>query len=138
MVAQTVLTAPFSGIDHKQRVFLARALAYRHEMDEQEADFASLSLSRKDERLAFAFGSSLRLAHSLSTSLPGLLPHTRLAVTGDKLRLTIDPKFTELDGPILDKRLGLTARLLGLKPEIVFRKVKRQGKVKRQSKAKRA
>ena len=78
------------------------------------------------------------MAHSLSTSLPGLLPHTRLAVTGDKLRLTIDPKFTELDGPILEKRLGLTARLLGLKPEIVFRKVKRQGKVKRQSKAKRA
>ena len=130
MVEQTVLTAPFFGITHKQRVFLARALSYRHEMDEQMGAFGALALSRKDERLAHAFGSSLRLAHSLSTSLPGLLPHTRLEVKGGKLILTIDPKFTELDGPIIDKRLSLTAHLLGLKPVIEFRKLKRQGKIK--------
>ena len=124
VVAQTVLTAPFSGIDHKQRVFLAEALAIRHEIDDTVRDFGVLSLSQKDLRLAHGFGLSLRLAHSLSTSLPGLLPHTRLKLKDGKMILAIDNAFRAFDGPILDKRLATAAKMFGLKPVVEFRKLK--------------
>ena len=77
-VRQVVLTAPFSGIRHEERVFLAHALAYRHEVDGGEIKYGPLDLCASDRRLARAMGLSFRLAHSLSASLPGALPMTRL------------------------------------------------------------
>lgn len=114
MVSQTVLTAPFAGISHKGRVFLARALSFRHEVSEQDANFDALRLSPHDDRLAQAFGLSLRLAHSLSASLPGVLPSTRLKASSDKMKLTLSEQHVDLNGPIIEKRLRVTAEALGL------------------------
>ncbi len=123
-VSQAVLTAPFSGIDHYGRVFLARALAHRHEVNEEWDDFGPLALSENDDRLARALGLSFRLAHSLSASLPGLLPHTRLRAGKKKLRLRIDPSQEALMGPIIQKRMTVLANELGLEPIIKIEKVR--------------
>ncbi|NBR79801.1 MAG: hypothetical protein EBT71_07180, partial [Alphaproteobacteria bacterium] len=123
-VSQAVLTAPFSGIDHYGRVFLARALAHRHEVNEEWDDFGPLALSENDDRLARALGLSFRLAHSLSASLPGLLPHTRLRAGKKKLRLRIDPSQEALMGPIIQKRMTVLANELGLEPIIKNEKVR--------------
>lgn len=130
-VSQAVLTAPFSGIDHPGRVFLARALAYRHEVKDvvknetrdTQSDFGRLDLSPNDDRLARALGLSMRLAHSLSASLPGALPLMRLKAGRTRLRLKIDPSHAKLRGPIIDKRLRALADMLGLKAEIKIAKV---------------
>ena len=120
-VSETVLTAPFTGISHRERVFLARALAYRHEVQGEGPGFGKLNLSSRDEKLAKALGLSLRLAHSLSASLPGVLPKTKLKVGRNRLKLSIDPSLSDLSAPIIEKRLKAVAEVLGLEPVVKIR-----------------
>ncbi|MBT5517797.1 MAG: Ppx/GppA family phosphatase [Rhodobiaceae bacterium] len=119
-VRQTVLTAPFAGISHKARVFMADALSFRHEVRETELDLGDLKLSAKDDALARALGLSLRLAHSLSASLPGALPQTKLKAGRHKLTLTLSPALQNLNAPIIEKRLAAVAKALGLAPVLEF------------------
>jgi exopolyphosphatase/guanosine-5'-triphosphate,3'-diphosphate pyrophosphatase len=123
-VSNTVLTAPFTGITHAERVFLARALSYRHELRHEEMDFGSLNLAENDDRIARALGLSLRLAHSLSASLPGVLPKTKLKVGKHKLKLIISPQLSDLIAPIIEKRLAILADTLGLEPKVKLRELK--------------
>lgn len=122
-VSQTVLTAPFSGISHEERVFMARALAFRHELRPTPSDDAPLKLSGEDDRLARALGLSLRLAHSLSASLPGVLPQTLLKAGRKKLKLTISPQLQSLNAPIIEKRLGALAEMMDLQPVLFIKDV---------------
>lgn len=115
-VSQTVLTAPFSGITHAERVFMARALAFRHELRQEASEVLPLQLSSADDRLARALGLSLRLAHSLSASLPGVLPQTLLKAGRKKLKLTISPQLQSLNAPIIEKRLTALAETMQLEP----------------------
>ena len=123
-VRQVALTAPFSGIRHEERVFLAYALAYRHEVDGGETKYGPLDLCPSDRRLARAMGLGFRLAHSLSASLPGALPMTRLTAGRNYLTLKIDPSRSELMGPIISKRLAAVASELDLKPRLEIKPVK--------------
>ena len=120
-VSETVLTAPFTGISHYERVFLADALSYRHEVQGEGERFGQLNLHSTDDRLARALGLSLRLAHSLSASLPGVLPKTKLKVGRNKLKLTIDQSLSDLAAPIIDKRLKAVADMLKLEPVVKIR-----------------
>jgi exopolyphosphatase/guanosine-5'-triphosphate,3'-diphosphate pyrophosphatase len=125
-ISNAVLTAPFTGITHDERIFLARALCYRHELRGNELrgnefDFGALRLAPKDDNLARALGLSQRLAHSISASLPGVLPKTKLKAGREKLKLTISPELSDLTAPIIDKRLGALAEALGLEPVVRVR-----------------
>lgn len=120
-VRDTVLTAPFTGITHAERVFLARALSYRHELQDEVTNFGKLNLTSRDERLARALGLSLRLAHSLSASLPGVLMKTKLKVGRRKLKLIMDASLSDLAAPIIEKRLKAVADMLDLEPVIKVR-----------------
>ena len=115
---QTVLTAPFAGISHLERLFMARALASRHEARLNEMTLKGLKLSAQDEMLAYALGLSFRLAHSLSTSLPGVLQQTRLKAKRKKLVLTLSPDLTALNAPIIEKRLGVLSDVMGLEARL--------------------
>jgi exopolyphosphatase/guanosine-5'-triphosphate,3'-diphosphate pyrophosphatase len=127
-VSNAVLTAPFTGITHGERVFLSRALSYRHEMRDTETesapDFGALSLTPTDDKLARALGLSQRLAHSLSASLPGVLAQTKLKVGRVKLKLTISPALANLAAPIIDKRMAALAEALDLQPVVRVRALK--------------
>lgn len=72
----------------------------------------------RDQKLAEALGLLMRLAHSLSASLPGVLPNTRLKVGKKKMRLTLLPEQAALNGPIIEKRLRAAAEAIGLTPEL--------------------
>lgn len=115
-VSRAVLTAPFVGISHKGRVFLARALSFRHEVKQGKPEYGPLTLSPQDDGLAQAFGLALRLAHSLSASLPGALPQSRLKAGRRKLTLTLSPEQAMLNGPIIEKRLRAVAQAMQLEP----------------------
>lgn len=123
-VRRVVLTAPFSGIRHEERVFLAHAMAYRHEVSGAEEKYGPLDLCESDRRLARAMGLSFRLAHSLSASLPGALPMTRIRAGRNYLTLKIDPSRAELMGPIISKRLAAVAVELDLKPRVEITPIK--------------
>ncbi|MGB0478438.1 MAG: hypothetical protein ACPGJJ_03715, partial [Parvibaculales bacterium] len=107
----------------RRRVFLARALSYRHELRNEEADFGSLNLTETDDQIARALGLSLWLAHSLSASLPGVLPKTKLKVGKNKLKLFISPELSDLIAPIIEKRLAILADTLGLEPKVKLRDI---------------
>ena len=119
-----VLTAPFSGIRHIERVFLAFALSYRHEGNVPQSFGGALELSKSDQCLARAMGLSFRLAHSLSASLPGALPMTQLRAGRKFLTLTIDPSRAELFGPIISKRLAAVAVELDLLARVEIKPLK--------------
>ena len=115
-VSHTVLTAPFTGVSHAERVFMARALAFRHEMREEDLVSNGPQLGEADEKLARGLGLAMRLAHSLSASLPGVLPQTRLKAGRRKLKLTLSPQLHPLNAPIIEKRLAAVAAMLDLDP----------------------
>jgi exopolyphosphatase/guanosine-5'-triphosphate,3'-diphosphate pyrophosphatase len=127
-VSNAVLTAPFTGITHGERVFLSRALSCRHELRgpqlSQTPDFGALSLTPTDDRLARALGLSQRLAHSLSASLPGVLAQTKLKVGRKKVKLTISPALGDLAAPIIEKRTAALAEALQLEPVVRVRALK--------------
>ena len=122
MISQTVLKAPFTAIDHRGRVFLAQALAWRYDVGHAPID-VGIRPAAGNKRRARALGLSFRLAHALSTSLPGLLPHSRLKVGKRKLRLEIDPSQKALLAPIITKRLDLLAAALRLEAKIDVKKI---------------
>jgi hypothetical protein len=95
-------------------------LSFRHEVREADLDFGSLKLGEKDADLARALGLSLRLAHSLSASLPGALSQTKLTTERDAVTLTLSPALKNLNAPIIEKRLAAVASVLGLRAELQF------------------
>jgi exopolyphosphatase/guanosine-5'-triphosphate,3'-diphosphate pyrophosphatase len=110
-----VFRLPFMGLGHKDRAVLALAMHARYGGDDslpQAADARSL-LSEDEQRRALLIGNALRLGHSLSGGVPGLLPATRLTVEGHRVILTLpssDPAFTP---DLSDRRYDRLAKLAG-------------------------
>lgn len=118
--ANSILRAPLNCINHNGRRFLAHALYMRHNGAEDELPEGMTPISETHLKLSRALGLSFRLAHALSGSLPGLLAQTELTRKGNKLRLVLPKKHSNLHGPIIDKRLAALAQELGLDHEIKF------------------
>jgi exopolyphosphatase/guanosine-5'-triphosphate,3'-diphosphate pyrophosphatase len=110
-----VFRLPFMGLGHKDRAVLALAIHARYGGDDalpQAADARSL-LSEEEQRRALLIGNALRLGHSLSGAVPGLLPETRLFGDGRTLVLTLpsgDPAFAP---DLSDRRYDRLAKLAG-------------------------
>lgn len=117
-----VLTAPFSGADHRTRALIATAVFHRYSGDE---DFPWKQtghdlLAPEDEALARRIGLAARLGFALSASAPGELPHYRLRMTPSKLFLDVGAARAAIAGDPVQKRLGALAASLGRKGEILI------------------
>jgi exopolyphosphatase/guanosine-5'-triphosphate,3'-diphosphate pyrophosphatase len=109
-----VIRLPVMGLDHRDRVALALAVHSRYDGDRGPPDADALNLLDEDEqRRANLIGQLLRLGHTISGGVPGILSATRLGRQADSLVLTLpasDPVF----GPDLaDRRYDRMARLAG-------------------------
>jgi exopolyphosphatase/guanosine-5'-triphosphate,3'-diphosphate pyrophosphatase len=110
-----VFRLPFMGLGHKDRALLALAIHARYGGDDslvQAADARSL-LSDEEQRRASLIGMALRLGHSLSGGVPGLLPTTKLAIDGKQVVLSLpkdDPAFAP---DLTDRRYDRLAKLAG-------------------------
>jgi exopolyphosphatase/guanosine-5'-triphosphate,3'-diphosphate pyrophosphatase len=110
-----VFRLPFMGLGHKDRAMLALALFARYGGDDMlpvAADARSL-LSDDEQRRALLLGLALRLAHTLTGGVPGLLPTTRLSMSGNRVLLTLpasDPAFAP---DLSDRRYDRLAKLAG-------------------------
>jgi exopolyphosphatase/guanosine-5'-triphosphate,3'-diphosphate pyrophosphatase len=110
-----VFRLPFMGLGHKDRAVLALAIHARYGGDDslaQAADARSL-LSDEEQRRALLIGNALRLGHTLSGGVPGLLPTTRLWFEGKNLILSLpasDPAFAP---DLSDRRYDKLAKLAG-------------------------
>ena len=112
---QRIARAPFVGIDHPGRVFLALAVAQRYKSAlPAEADHAaSRLLPNGAEAEARALGLTLRLAERLSCGEPAVLDGSRLVAEGDRLVLRIAPAHRPLVSGKAQSAADALARALG-------------------------
>src|SRR5690606_36607596 len=98
-----ILLAPFSGVDHAGRLFLARVGYHRHEGKGEPQMFgnvAGLSGERDHER-ALVLGLALRLAFTLSGATMGMLSKTKLESGKNTLTLAVPKRHEPLIGEIV-------------------------------------
>lgn len=115
-----ILLAPFSGVDHPGRLFLARVGYHRHEGRGEPEMLGNLSgfITEREHERALVLGLALRLAFTLSGATMGMLPRTRFEVTKNGLTLSVPKKYEALIGEVVGKRLAALARALGRKSDI--------------------
>lgn len=114
--------APFSGVDHPGRLFLAMANFYRHQglSDDTLDDKIAGVLPKDVQARAHLLGAMFRVAYALTASMPGVLPDTRLdGSQDDRLTLYLPEKLAGLRGERLTKRLGALAKLCGKSEGVV-------------------
>ncbi len=116
-----IANAALIGIDHPGRAFLALAVYYRHEG--VGAEFASprlreLASPRLIER-ARVLGGTIRVAHMLSASTPGIIGRTHVELRGGTLTLVLPTDLAPLNGDRVMRRLRQLAKIGGWDPAIV-------------------
>ena len=119
-----VFRLPFMGLSHQDRAFLALAVYYRYEGDftAPQVDQARELLSEEERRRANVIGLALRLGHSVSAGVPGLLKETGLSVKDDALILTTPKKHKAFDGDFFERRGEKLTKTAGFEKFMVERK----------------
>ncbi len=110
-----VFRLPFMGLGHQDRAALALSVYARYGGDDAlpQAEDARSLLGEEDQRRAQMIGLALRLGHTVSGGVPGLLRTTRLFPRRDRLLLEL-PKSEPAFGPELgDRRFDKLARAAG-------------------------
>ena len=122
LVADQVLYAPFAGLDHYERSFLAAALHHRYAGKTSLAPDSTIARLLTQEQLdaALKLGLALRLGAVLSARTKNLLARTTLTLEDGTLRLELSQSARELAADTSEKRLGQLADALGVKNEIVI------------------
>lgn len=115
-----ILLAPFSGIDHAGRLFLARVGYHRHEGKGEPELLGNLSgiITERDHERALVLGLALRLAFTLSGATLGMLPKTCFEIGKNTITLVVPKKYEALVGEIVVKRLAALGRAIGRKGDI--------------------
>ena len=116
LVAQSGL----AGVDHPGRAFLALSVYHRYErklVGELLPKLAGM-ISRQQQKRALIVGLAVRLAHTLSAGMKGVLPQTSLTYEDGKLMLNMPQNLGPLDGEQLRRRLRSVARELGLPADV--------------------
>jgi exopolyphosphatase/guanosine-5'-triphosphate,3'-diphosphate pyrophosphatase len=117
-----VLTAPFSGADHRARALIASSIFHRYTGDEDFPRDLALAglLDKEDERRALRLGLAWRFAFSLSASAVGELGHYRLRLTPAKVVLEVPRRREPIASEPVQKRLGALADAMDRRGEILI------------------
>ena len=78
----------------------------------------SALIPRQERKHALIIGQAVRLAHTLSAGMAGILPQTSLVYEANKLVLFLPKRLEALDGETLRRRLRIVAKELGVAPEV--------------------
>lgn len=115
-----ILLAPFSGVDHSGRLFLARVGYHRHEGRGEPELIGDLSgiLTETENYRALVLGLALRLAFTLCAATTGMLPKTKLEVTKNTVTLVVPRRYETLLGEVVQRRLAALARAIDRKGEM--------------------
>lgn len=115
-----ILHAPFGGIDHAGRIFVAVAVFARYAGTiEDPLTQPLLALLPPDvAQRALHVGLALRLAHTISAATPRILPRLHLVADGPSLILDIPAAQAGLVGETVVRRHDALARALGRVPII--------------------
>ena len=119
-----LLTLPFIGVDHAERVFIAAAIhaCYSGRPDARWLSPAIGLLSPAAQRRAQILGRTIQLAYRFSGVVPAVLAGARLRVESDCVRLEVASAARAPDSEVVVDRLRWLAAAIGVKrTEIVVR-----------------
>ena len=116
----TILHAPYVGIDHPGRAFVALAVGTRYGDDEapDRIEQARSLLDSPAQENAERLGRALRLGHTVCGGGAGILPQTRLVLDDHTLTFVVGAKLAALLGEKVEKRLESLAKAFHRKPEL--------------------
>ena len=114
------LRAPFGGIDHSGRAFLAMTLYLRYggRADDTITAPAYALLNESMRREAIGLGLMLRLAYTLCGGALTLLERTQLVRESDRLTLRIVKEEADLKVEAVEQRLDALGKFLGISTEL--------------------
>lgn len=117
-----ILRLPFVGLTHKERAFMALAVASRHAQirngSEAMQTIRSL-LTGEEATRARVLGLALRLAYTVSGGIPAILERFVLRRVDDALVLEINGQETEsLAGEVVERRLQVLCKAMNLNASI--------------------
>lgn len=114
IIYDLVLRAPFSGISHAERAYLAAAVHHRHTRaaPEKQDSYGRL-LSEEQRKAAGALGAALRLGADLSGRAEPVLDAFDLLLTDGRLTLRTDKAHAQVITEQTVKRLDVLAAVLG-------------------------
>ncbi len=116
----SILHAPFVGIDHPGRAFVALVVGIRYG-DEEAPDRIEQARSLLDEPAqdrAERLGRALRLGHTFCGGAAGVLPATRLTLGNDTMKFSVPKRHAVLLGEKVEKRFESLAKAYGKKPDL--------------------
>ena len=121
LVFNDVLYAPFSGLTHKERAYLALALYYSYTSASNypNAPAMTLLLTLREREAAQIYGNAIRLAVVASGRSPDILQAFAISYKGDRLVLSVQPDHRELMTERVRTRLSKLGTLLSMKTKTV-------------------
>lgn len=113
-----------SGVafDHKDRAFLALAVAVRYGADALREGYIKISktlLTEREFAFAIALGHTLGLAYTMCGGTPDLLVGTHIHVESKGLILKLMPSRIAVLGDGVTRRLNKLGQILGIKTHII-------------------
>jgi exopolyphosphatase/guanosine-5'-triphosphate,3'-diphosphate pyrophosphatase len=110
-----VMDSSLIGLNHQDRVFIAKTLYCRYSSfpDEQIVSTMQPLLTQRSIHSAQVIGMAMRLARNISGSHIGILSETNLEIKRGKLILHMN-EHDDLDGEAIQKRLRQLAETIGL------------------------
>ena len=111
---ERVLRLPVVGIEHSERAQLAvtSLIRYGGRLDDAPLRLVRSLLSDGQLTRAEVLGLALRLGHSLTGGLTGLLNRIGLRLAADRLELLLPADLAGLRGDVVDRRLEALAKAL--------------------------
>ncbi len=122
LVFGQVLRAPFAGVSHMERAFIAAALFHRHASRNDPPEMAVLThlLNPAQMSRAKALGFAMRLGCDVSGRAAVFLQNCELKLRPQGLLLQASPKWADmLLGDTTQKRLGQLGEVMGLPVQIL-------------------
>jgi len=109
-----ILHAPFGAITQSERALLALTMFARYAGTTSDPAAASAwqLLNVGDIDYALRVGLAIRLAHTLSGGVPGILADCRLKPNGNGILLEIPPQHAALDGEAVQRRMEALAKAM--------------------------
>ena len=116
----SILHAPYVGVSHAGRAFVATAVAARYgaSLSEKWMTPARRLLPRPAVQTASALGAALDLANTLTGGTPGLLAEAPVRKRGKILELVLAGESRRLDGEAVRRRLDTLAREIRLEGRV--------------------
>ncbi|MEQ8964915.1 MAG: Ppx/GppA phosphatase family protein [Azospirillaceae bacterium] len=111
-----LLSFPFIGLDHAERVFLAATIhaRYNGKPDDPALEPAITLLSEAGRRRARILGRALLLGYRYSGSVPDILDTARLEILSDRVRLEVSDTESVPDSDAVQSRLKQLAKAVGV------------------------